>query len=182
MTSGQLKNKMRRLREEAEEQAEEETGELNLVPYLDIVTNVVIFLLASVTYNLAMSNVNATSPTYGIGSGGEAAEQGPPPLNLTVNVSANGFTIAGSGAVIRNKDTGQVPTVPKETSATDLPWVKLQETIAEIKGQFPDEHNVIIMANPEVTYDKIIKTMDTVRQDAAGKVLFPDVSLSAGVL
>ena len=40
---------MRRMKEHAEE-AEEETGELNLVPYLDIITNIIIFLLASVAY------------------------------------------------------------------------------------------------------------------------------------
>ena len=44
---------MRRMKEHAEE-AEEENGELNLVPYLDIVTNIIIFLLASVAYNVEL--------------------------------------------------------------------------------------------------------------------------------
>src|SRR5215831_4756898 len=92
MTSAQLRNKMRRIREEREDDIEE-SGELNLVPYLDIVTNVVIFLLASVTYITALSNVNASAPTYGSGAG-SGESNGPPPLNLTVNVSDNGFTIA----------------------------------------------------------------------------------------
>src|SRR5579859_5424822 len=116
MTSGQLRNKMRRLREEKEEEAEE-SGELNLVPYLDIVTNIVIFLLASVTaYSMTLSNVNVSAPTYGAGSGGDSQAQ---PLNLTLTVTENGLTIAATGAVLNNEQTGTLPTIPKEPGAKE---------------------------------------------------------------
>ncbi|HJZ86958.1 MAG TPA: biopolymer transporter ExbD [Polyangia bacterium] len=180
MTTAQLRNKMRRLREEREEAAEE-SGEINLVPYLDIVTNVVIFLLASVTYITALSNVNASAPTYGTGIGTSEAT-GPPPLNLTVNVSLNGFTIAASGGVLKNEATGTVPTVPKDPATADLPWQKLADFVRKIKDQYPDEHNIILTGNPEVPYEMMVKTMDTVRQDPEGKLMFPDVTLSAGIL
>jgi biopolymer transport protein ExbD len=179
MTTGQLRNKMRRLREEKEAEAEEEGGELNLVPYLDIVTNVVMFLLASVTAVQSLSNVNTTAPAYGSSSPGESS--GPPPLNLTINISMNGFTVVGSGGVLKN-DAGTVPTVPKDTNGSELPWKKLQTFIHKIKEQFPDEHNIILTANPEVPYDLVIQTMDWVRMDGSGKIMFPDVTLSAGVL
>src|SRR2546429_126022 len=160
MTSAQLRNKMRRLREEKEDDLEE-SGELNLVPYLDIVTNVVIFLLASVTYITALSNVNASAPTYGTGVG-SAEAQGPPPLNLTVNVSEAGFTIAASGGVLKNEVTGTLPTVPKDTGTAELPYKKLADFVRKIKDQYPDEHNIILTANPEVSYDLVVRTMDTV--------------------
>src|SRR5262249_48789246 len=115
MTSAQLRNKMRRLREAKEDELEE-SGELNLVPYLDIVTNIVIFLLASVTtYQLGLSNVNVSSPTFGVGSG----QEGPPPLNLTITVTQNGFTIAASGAVLPAPDLN-LPTIRKEAAAQAL--------------------------------------------------------------
>jgi len=180
MTSAQLRNKMRRLREEKEDDIEE-SGELNLVPYLDIVTNVVIFLLASVTYITALSNVNASAPTYGTGVG-SAESSGPPPLNLTVNISDNGFTIAASGGVLKNEATGALPTVPKDSGAAELPWKKLSDFVKKIKDQYPDEHNIILTANPEISYELVVKTMDTVRQDDGGKLMFPDVTLSAGIL
>ena len=47
MTKRQIRSRMRRMREKFEE-TEEEHGEINLVPYMDIVTNIIIFLLASV--------------------------------------------------------------------------------------------------------------------------------------
>jgi biopolymer transport protein TolR len=176
MTSGQLRNKMRRLRENKEEELEE-SGELNLVPYLDIVTNIVIFLLASVTtYQLALSNVNVSSPTFGVGGGTE----GPPPLNLTVTVTQNGFSVAASGAVLLGPD-GNLPTIKKEVSDKELPWEKLTAKAREIKDQYAEEHTVTLGANPDVSYETVVKTMDALRQDAKGKLLFPDVSLSAGV-
>src|SRR5215467_8072332 len=122
---------MRRLRENKEEELEE-SGELNLVPYLDIVTNIVIFLLASVTtYQLQLSNVNVSSPTFGVGSG----QEGPPPLNLTITVTQNGFTIAASGAVLQNAN-GTLPTIEKDPGAKVLPWDKLTSKAREIKDQY----------------------------------------------
>ena len=176
ITTGQLRNKMRRLREEKEEELEE-SGELNLVPYLDIVTNIVIFLLASVTtYQLQLSNVNVSSPTFGVG--GDSS--GPPPLNLTVTVTQNGFTIAASGAVLQSA-AGTLPTIPKDPAAKELPWDKLTEKAREIKDAYADEHTVTLGANPDIPYELLVKTMDALRVDAKNKLLFPDVSLSAGV-
>ena len=39
-----------------------ESGELNLIPYLDIVTNLVLFLLASVTAGLILTQIDTTLP------------------------------------------------------------------------------------------------------------------------
>ncbi len=64
MTRRQVRARMRRMKEKYEE-AEEETGEINLVPYMDIVTNIIIFLLASVVNQVPLGTVNASSPTFG---------------------------------------------------------------------------------------------------------------------
>src|SRR5664279_6263700 len=84
MTKRQVRARMRRMREHFEE-AEEERGEINLVPYMDIVTNIIIFLLASVINQVPLGTVNVSSPTFGVGGSGEnQAEK--PALNLTVTV------------------------------------------------------------------------------------------------
>ena len=58
MNTAQLKAKCRCLRTEHEED-EEVSGELNVIPYLDVVTNIVMFLLASMTtYQLTFGNLN----------------------------------------------------------------------------------------------------------------------------
>jgi biopolymer transport protein ExbD len=49
-------------REDAIEQDELESGELNLIPYLDIVTNLMLFLLASVSAGLILAQIDTTLP------------------------------------------------------------------------------------------------------------------------
>jgi biopolymer transport protein ExbD len=51
-----------RRREDVVEQEELEGGELNLIPYLDIVTNLMLFLLASVSAGLVLSQIDTTLP------------------------------------------------------------------------------------------------------------------------
>ena len=62
MTPQRLRTKLRKIREHGEEMAEE-GGELNLIPYLDIVTNVIMFMLATTTFAAALGDINVSSPT-----------------------------------------------------------------------------------------------------------------------
>src|SRR3954454_19418049 len=49
-------------REDVIEQEEMESGELNLIPYLDMVTNLMLFLLASVSAGLILVQLDTTLP------------------------------------------------------------------------------------------------------------------------
>lgn len=51
-----------RRREEVIETEEMESGELNLIPYLDMVTNLMLFLLASVSAGLILTQIDTTLP------------------------------------------------------------------------------------------------------------------------
>src|SRR5439155_25547596 len=105
MTRSQVRAAMRRMRDHHEE-LEEEAGELNLVPYMDIVTNIIIFLLASVVNQVALGNINVSSPTISAGSG-DCADTPPekPPLNLTITIGASAYVIAAC--------RGPLPNIPK---------------------------------------------------------------------
>ena len=133
MTPQRLRTKLRKIREQAEEMAEE-GGELNLIPYLDIVTNVIMFLLATMTFAAALGDINVSSPTTA--STAQLQNQPPPEpkneLNLTVSVSDKGFTIAASGAVLYQGQTidaagnltaapagATLPTIPKKGDEFD---------------------------------------------------------------
>jgi biopolymer transport protein ExbD len=77
-------------REEEIEVEEREGGELNLVPYLDIITNVVLFLLASVTTGLVLGTINSALPEYAAGAAPAETTPQPtdePPLQLVVAVT-----------------------------------------------------------------------------------------------
>jgi biopolymer transport protein TolR len=167
---------MRRMRDHHEE-LEEETGEINLVPYMDIVTNIIIFLLASVVNQVALGNINVSVPT--ISSGGGASEDQPPPekppLNLTISVGASGFTVAASGGVL--------PIIPKMPNG-QYDYKALTAKLKEIKSN-PDnatETKANFNADANIPYDIVVATLDAMRQDDSGKILFPDVAFAAGIL
>jgi biopolymer transport protein TolR len=164
---------MRRLKTEHDE-AEEETGEINLVPYMDIVTNIIIFLLASVVQQVPLGNINVSSPT--IGGAGAAADTEPetPPLNLTVTVASNGFIIAGGGGVI--------PPLPKLPNG-QYDFDGLNNKLIEIKRDIAHgETKATFNADAYIPYELVVKTLDAMREDKAGKALFPDIVFAAGIL
>ena len=75
LSAHQVRNKQRaavRRREDDIEEDEITSGELNLIPYLDIVTNLMLFLLASVTAIIILGQLNTTLP-----------DRGPPPTNAS---------------------------------------------------------------------------------------------------
>jgi biopolymer transport protein TolR len=163
---------MRRLKAEHDE-SEEETGEINLVPYMDIVTNIIIFLLASVVQQVPLGNINVSSPTIGVGGDTtEAPEK--PPLNLTVTLAANGFIVAGSGAVI--------PPILKLPNG-QYDFDGLTNKLFEIKRDVAaGETKATFNADAYIPYELVIKTLDAMREDKSGKALFPDIVFAAGIL
>ena len=208
MKPQRLRSKLRKIREQAEEMAEE-GGELNLVPYLDIVTNVIMFLLATITFAAALGDINVSSPTTT--SAAQLQNQPPPEpkneLNLTVSVSDKGFTIAASGAVLYQGQTieasgnispapagATLPTIPKK--GADFDYDGLAKLMAQIKATptAKNETKVIVNANPDIVYDVIVQVLDACRgkamavadPDHPGKMMegyerFGDVLLSAGL-
>lgn len=158
---------------EHNEELEEETGEINLVPYMDIVTNIIIFLLASVVNAVPLANINVALPTISSGGGGAATDEPEEkPLNLTVTVAANGFIIAGSG--------GQIPPVPKLPNGK-YDFKGLTKQLGEVKKDFPNETKATFNADATVPYDLVVETLDAMREND-GKPLFPDVIFAAGIL
>jgi len=208
VTPQRLRTKLRKIREQAEEMAEE-GGEINLIPYLDIVTNVIMFLLATITFAAALGDINVSSPTTA--STAQLQNQPPPEpkneLNLTVSVSDKGFTVAASGAVLYQGQTieasgnispapagATLPTIPKKGAEFD--YEGLAKLMAQIKATptAKNETKVIVNANPDIVYDVVVQVLDACRgktipvpdPDHPGKMMegyerFGDVLLSAGL-
>jgi biopolymer transport protein ExbD len=171
------------------EEEEHAGGELNLVPYLDIVTNVVIFLLATTTAVLALANVNVSAPRYtdpAVGATSTPSTDRKEPLNLTVVISYEGFIIGGSGGVMRAPD-GTLPTIKCKAplqngrcpvflanrkgpdGETKQGWVDsydyggLKKMLAEVKTTYKEERQAILSADHMVPYQVTVNTMDTLR-------------------
>src|SRR5687767_1685483 len=113
MRVGRIHAKIRKLEEQHEEE-EVENGELNLVPYLDIVTNVIMFLMMTTTVAAKLADINVSAPTAArTGEASAQPDQAKQDLSLTVSISDKGFTVAASGAVLYENDIpGKVPTSP----------------------------------------------------------------------
>lgn len=155
-------------------------GELNIVPFLDIVVNLIMFLLATTEAVLLISQIESDLPKIAKGrrSGGDVAT----PLNLNVTVTAAGVIVSGSGGKLgrgcTGVDTSHEPTVPRKGSAYD--WSGLTECVARVKQQYHSEHSVTVSADPEVQYEYVVAAMDAVR-NRGKEPLFPDVMISVGV-
>lgn len=166
---------------------EEHTGELNIVPYLDVVVNLVMFMLLSMTGLISLGVLNVSAPRIG-GEATAAASEPAPKLLLTVAIGDWGFYVAGTGGVLgsdaNNPDPQRPPTVPLKDGKYDYP--ALTEQLSKIKDQFPNETQVILSADPGVLYDTLVQTMDACRDmvvkkpdgSMERKPLFFDVSLS----
>ena len=177
--------------------------ELNMIPYLDIVTNIIMFMLFTSTAIGAIGVINVASPKIG---GGGAGGGGPekPPLNLSVFITSKGFSIAATGGVMAGSDQSadgkKGPTIPKTGNQGDCDrmgkkeqapcydYSTLTKKMQEIKKVFTDETKVNLAAEADVPYYVLINTMDATREnpferDDMGKPkpLFYDVILAAGL-
>lgn len=168
----------------------EDVGELNIVPYLDIMMNLIMFMLLSMTGLISFGVLNVSSPKYadtGVVKQANPDEPQKPKLLLTVLVSEKGFFIAGEGGVLGSTgataDQSGAPTVPKLPNG-HYDFATLTTKITEIKKAFPEESKVILGADAKVNYENLVRTMDAVRENPTqlieGKpmTLFFDVSLT----
>jgi biopolymer transport protein TolR len=157
-------------------------GELNIVPFLDIVVNLIMFLLATSEAVLAIVQIEAQLPQLGGKSGGGGTTE--QTLNLNVTVTDGGVIVTGSGGKLapgcQEVSSGRVMTVPKRDNNYD--WKGLTDCVSKIKAvpKFSDEHEVIIGADPMIQYEHVVAAMDALR-GTDKESLFPDVLLSAGV-
>ena len=154
---------------------EEEGGDLNIVPYLDILMNLIIFMLLSMAGLATFGMLNVNAPNYGPGAGGGDPDK--PALTLTVSIARSGFIIAATGGVLPGAEGGG-PTIPKKADGS-YDYDALTAKMMEIKTNFPTESKLIIAAEADTDYDSLVSTMDATRETVDRKLLFPDVTLAS---
>lgn len=147
--------------------------ELNLIPYLDMMTMLVMFMLVTITSFLSFTILNASIPQLAPDSG-TAVAQAKEQLLLMVRVTQGGYmvdpNVQGAAAIPRRE-------VPKK--GNDFDFEMLNNLAVQLKGRFTNETRVLIISEPAVIYDDIIRTMDALRERESGaEDLFPDVTLS----
>lgn len=153
----------------------EQRGELNVIPLLDVVVNMIVFLLVLSASALAVAQVATRQPTHGPAGR-------PPDLGLTVAVTEAGVVVAGTGGRLapgcQETTSGEGVTVPTIGGGHD--WAALSACAARVGARFPQEREVVITADPAVPFEDVVHAMDAVRSHG-GRTLFADVRIAAGL-
>jgi biopolymer transport protein TolR len=146
-------------------------SELNLVPYLDIMMNLVMFMLLTFQVTAELKVINFNPPASGGGGGGGATDE---PLRLTVLVSSGGFQLTTT------TDGAGSEAIPMKGAEWDYP--ELTKRLARVHGEIPNlDPNLVVVAEPDITYDIVVNTLDAARTAPDGTELFPNVTLGLAV-
>lgn len=175
--SASQRSKIRRLSQPVEAAPGEESGELNIIPYLDIVTNILVFVLASVSVTF-LSTQDTTPPAMD-GKGPRVESKA---LNLAVLVTHTGVGFKTSGGNIASgcEGVGNTVTVPR-TAEQPYDWASVRTCARKLKSASPDfaeEDQVTVTASRDIEYRHLMDAFDALRADSQGE-LFPDVHLGA---
>ncbi|MEM7604813.1 MAG: biopolymer transporter ExbD [Myxococcota bacterium] len=162
--------------------------ELNIVPFLDIVINLIMFLLMVTTSIASYTQVSATLPDYGP----PVPDQGRRNLNLSVLLGGEGVRVTSSLGHLRPgcESFSSESAVTVSASARGHNWARLSDCLAQAqeladarglhyRGPYGNAR-ITISAEPLVAYQDLISAMDAARS-RNGQALFRDVRISAGV-
>jgi biopolymer transport protein TolR len=132
-------------------------ADLNLVPYIDLLTCMVAFLLITAVWS-QLARLEAHQKGQG-----QAGEDTPPEkvFKLVVVVNADGFNLVA--------DQDQQP-IPKKGDQYDLE--KLASELKKIKDTHADKNDIQVASEDTIKFEVLVRTMDV----ALG-ARFPDISL-----
>jgi biopolymer transport protein TolR len=126
-------------------------SEINLIPYLDIMVNLVMFLLVATTVAIELREVPYEPPGTGPGSG----------VSVAVFVGHDGITV---------RDGASAAAFPRAS------WPAVTAALEGIHEKQGDSV-VAIAAEPDVPYDEVMAAIDAARVARDGKPLYPNFSL-----
>src|ERR1700759_3425958 len=129
------RSKIRRLSQPRELAPDEEGGELNIVPFLDIIMNILIFVLATVAVTFT-ATIDTTPPaSKGSGVRSEVPSEA---LNLTIFIVNDGYSVKASGGNIAPCCQGIGPgnAIPLKNGKYDPD--SLTACAAHLKGSNPE--------------------------------------------
>jgi biopolymer transport protein ExbD len=143
---------------------------LNLIPMMDILTVLVIFLLITAVFtHITIMELNV--PTH---TGGSVVNT--PNFSIEVIVRKAGLEIANGSSV--------EAAIPKKDDKYDLGM--LSKMLTRLKAQYPEKNDATLLIEPDIQYDYLIQIMDAmrgadVREEGGGEmkkiVLFPKISV-----
>ena len=153
---------------------------LNLTPLMDVMSNILFFLLAA----FGASAVAIFSVTVPVDASSEAAPSGPPEDRVTVTLRADaaGITLGCSDPVKLPEDLASCNVrLPKAGNKYDLP--ALTGALKAIKQKFSGASTIVVVPDDNIKYETVVSLLDAARDfkqpDGKRLQLFPDVVMSS---
>jgi len=149
----------------------ETQGELNIVPLLDIVVNLMLFMLATSTATMALAEMDISMPGACTSCSGRRS------MDLSVTLADQGIIVASSAGQLAPgcSAVGGTPgtTVPRVGGRYDFD--SLASCLERVHSRFPEESAMTLTADPAVPYEAVISAMDAIQPS------FEETRISAGV-
>lgn len=181
MNAAQVRHRARKAvarREEQIEADEIEGGEINLVPYLDIVTNLLLFSLVSIAASFIIGEINTTLPNYSPASAIKPTDPQKEPteerLQLVVSATKSGmlvWSLTGLEGTLKDPKA-RIPVIPGD-GPIKYDYRKLNDTLYEIANRRWGEekkrrpltsYEIILQADGGTPYETVIQIMDNLRR------------------
>jgi biopolymer transport protein TolR len=173
--SAAQRGKIRRKAQPSEGREAGEVDELNIVPFLDILMNVLMFVLATLAVIFTASIEVAPASPHPPGPG-----HPPSGFALHVLIVRDGFGVSEMGEHIGPgcASVGAGLTVGMATGAHD--YAALADCVRRVRHARPElagDHGVVVSASPDVPFETVVATMDAVRR-IGDEELFSEVSFA----
>lgn len=146
-------------------------GELpvNLVPMIDVMTVLVLYLLVGTIFRqFTVLQLNLPGPNQAV----PAEER--PPLDLKVVLRAQRLEVHDRNGTVRVLDN----------PAAGYDTVALGTLLGDVKRLNPDEETVTLLLEPDIKYDALVQVMDAVRVFPPGSAeltqgipMFPSIAI-----
>jgi len=148
----------------------EESGELNLVPYLDIITTLVIFLIFTFQVVVEFRLIDLLPPAYSNNARNANDTPSEKDTTLTLIVTKEGYRL------VTNKPELGTAEVPVKSDGT-YDNEHLTEQLLTVKRTLGLGESLILTASDDIEYKVVVAAMDAART-YQGDLLFPDVLLA----
>ncbi len=162
--------------------------EINIFPMMNLMVILVPLLLSTATsIKIGVIELNLPQAVGGPAAQATLPKEAQKSLDLTVSITADGFFLSSSQAILKKPETSG-PTIPKlEDGSYD--YDSLSEQLYEVKkkiiGTNLETKRIIMQAESNIEYQILVSTMDATRSykiDDNYYELFPNVTVSAGIL
>lgn len=138
--------------------------DVNIVPFIDLMSVLVIFLLITAVWS-QVSMIQIGSSIYGKKTNDEKAEP-PPRAEVVFRVDIKPF----GHRVIVGTQTIEIPKI-----GPDYDLVKLTAELKKVKEIYPDKVDCVVTMSDDLAYVHLINGMDVLLQSG-----FPQISVATG--